>query len=111
VEWQAQAPVPAALMLIVRRTRIAVLQQYTSNLERWGAPSWSRWIALGGLACILAVNLGVITFVWLHGAAGARKGLLITLWLVALAAAFLLLRLGNALRRDARARGGSSEVT
>jgi hypothetical protein len=63
-----------------------------------------------GLACILTLNFAVITFVWLHQAGGARKGLLIALWLLALVALVLLIRLWNALRRSAPARGVDLDV-
>ena len=80
-------------------------EQYITRLERLGAPSWTRWISLFGLVGLLLFNLGVISFVWSHDAGGARKRLLIALWLVALAACALLIRLGIALRRDSRAHG------
>jgi hypothetical protein len=87
-----------------------VPEQYTTQLQRLGAPSWIRWIAVIGLGSILFLNLGVITFVWSHDAGGAQKRLLAVLWLVALAAGVLLIRLCIALRRGSHAHGAGLEA-
>jgi hypothetical protein len=86
-----------------------VPKQYRTQLERLGAPAWSRWILLGALVCVLVLNLGLISYVWSHQDGGARKGLLIALWVLTLVAVALLIRLGNALRRTSRAQGATLE--
>ena len=85
-------------------------EQYTTQLQRLGAPSWARWIPTIGLGSILLLNLGVITFVWSHNAGGAQKRLLIALWLLALTAGVLLIRLSISLRRSSRAHGAGFEA-
>ena len=85
-------------------------EQYKTQLQRLGAPSWTRWIPTIGLGLILLLNLGAITFVWSHDAGCAQKRLLIALWLLALTAGVLLIRLSIALRRSSRAHGAGFEA-
>ena len=85
-------------------------KQYTTNLERCGAPAWARWISISALSCILILNLAIITFVWSRYAGGASIAVPIALWLLAFTSLALLIRLWNALRRGSPAQGADVKV-
>ena len=86
-------------------------EHHTTQLERLGAPAWARWLSIGALAGILVLNLGIITFIWSHQDAGARRGLLVALWSLAILALALLIREWNRLRRASRPRGAGPTAT
>jgi len=85
-----------------------VPQQYKTQIERWGAPAWVRWILPATLALVLAGNLCVIIYVSLRSPGGAPKGLLYALWTLALVAALLIARLVKAMSRTASTSSGSN---
>jgi hypothetical protein len=80
---------------------------YVSNLERWGAPKRLIEALPFVLLGIVLANVGVITLAWLTRPQGPPKALLVTVWLIALAAVLLLTRLWRSLRRSSAVRDES----
>jgi hypothetical protein len=73
-----------------------MVTRYVSRLEKMGAPPWVRGLGVAVLAVGLVGNLALITFSWApHG--GARVYAIVALlWILALGALVLLVRLWRA---------------
>ena len=70
--------------------------RYVSRLEQLGAPPWVRGLGVVVLALILVGNLALITVSWAPRGSGRVYAVLATLWILALIALRLLLRLWRA---------------
>jgi hypothetical protein len=78
-----------------------MVERYTSNLERLGAPAWVRGAMVGVLAAILLGILGFVTYSQWSGAAPGRMIRLALLWVLGLVGCVILARLWSAVTNRA----------
>ena len=79
---------------------------YPAHLERLGVSVWTRRLAVLILGALLAGNLAVMTFAWAHHPDPGNAGVLVVLWILSLAALFMLARLWRVTARSSAPPGG-----